>query len=305
MKFKLINEDIFLGDKTKFFTNGSKTIKLKPGDEIPDGFYLGRTFKTNPWNKGLTKETDERVVKNAEHTSQGLKGNIPWNKGLTKETNKSLQTVSSKVSQARKGKSSWNAGLTKETDERVKKSGEKQSKTKKENPPNSWSKGLTKETDDRIKKISDKMKGHKSFITDWETQKKKEYITKKKNNTFNSSKPEQELIKELQLEFGESNVIAPYRDERYPFNCDAYIKSEDLFIEYQGTWYHGTHPFDPFNEKDLELLNTWKLKSKTNSTYAYAIKVWTEIDPKKLNIFRKNNLNFKLIYPKENLIISK
>uniref|UniRef100_A0A6M3M6P5 Putative homing endonuclease n=1 Tax=viral metagenome TaxID=1070528 RepID=A0A6M3M6P5_9ZZZZ len=35
--------------------------------------------KGTPWNKGLTKRTDERVKKWA-------KGCIPWNKGLTKET---------------------------------------------------------------------------------------------------------------------------------------------------------------------------------------------------------------------------
>lgn len=44
MKFKLI-ENVYNGEKIKFFTNGEKTIKLKPGDEIPDGFYIGRTFK--------------------------------------------------------------------------------------------------------------------------------------------------------------------------------------------------------------------------------------------------------------------
>lgn len=33
------------------------------------------------WNKGLTKETDERVRKNAEATGRTLKGCVPWNKG--------------------------------------------------------------------------------------------------------------------------------------------------------------------------------------------------------------------------------
>lgn len=47
MKFKLV-EDFYSGDSNKFFTDGVKTIKLNPGDEIPDGFYLGRTFKSNP-----------------------------------------------------------------------------------------------------------------------------------------------------------------------------------------------------------------------------------------------------------------
>ena len=40
--------------KKHFYTNGIKTIKLSDDDPIPEGFYKGRTFKVNPWNKGLT-----------------------------------------------------------------------------------------------------------------------------------------------------------------------------------------------------------------------------------------------------------
>ena len=82
------------------------------------------------WNKGLTKETDERVRKcseskmgfhHTEETKEKLseinkgkipinvwgEGHIPWNKGI-------------------KGQIAWNKGLTKEIDERVKQYGEKQ-----------------------------------------------------------------------------------------------------------------------------------------------------------------------------------
>lgn len=34
-----------------------------------------------PWNKGLTKDTDERVAKYAKGISESLKGHTPWNKG--------------------------------------------------------------------------------------------------------------------------------------------------------------------------------------------------------------------------------
>ena len=58
-----------------------------------------------PWNKGLTKETDERLKKYADSLRNYYEENkrIPWNKGLT-----GVQE-------------SWNKGLTKETDERLKK----------------------------------------------------------------------------------------------------------------------------------------------------------------------------------------
>lgn len=299
MKFKLI-------ESYKWYTNGIKTIKVYDSQTPPDGYYKGRIFNSNPWNKGLTKETDDRVLKNSQSTSKGLQGNIPWNKGLTKETSDSLKTVSDKVSKKMQGNIPWNKGLTKEVDDRIKKSGEKLSQTLSNSPRQSWNKGLTKETDQRIKKISDKLIGHESFISDWEQQKQKEYNTKKINHTFNYSKIEEDFIKELKDMYGEDDVVSPYRDVRYPFNCDAYIISQDLFIELNGTWYYGKHPFDPNNEEDIKILNIWKDKSKTMPrSYGWAIKVWTEIDPLKLETFRKNNLNFKIIYPKENVIIDR
>lgn len=50
-----------------------------------------------------------------------------------------------------------------------------------------------------------------------------------------------------------------------------------------------------------------KLKAELkgpSSRYWNIYKWWTQIDPLKLETFRKNNLNFKIIYP-NNLIITK
>jgi len=80
-----------------------------------------------PWNRGLTKETDERLRVHSERmkgNTYGFKpGNVPWNKG-------------------KKGVSGgWNRGLTKETDPRVKKHSERMrgNKLAKGTPP--WNKG--------------------------------------------------------------------------------------------------------------------------------------------------------------------
>ena len=48
--------------KKHYYTNGVSTIKVEDGQKPPDGFYKGRTFKSNPWNKGLTKESSEKVL---------------------------------------------------------------------------------------------------------------------------------------------------------------------------------------------------------------------------------------------------
>jgi len=53
-------------------------------------------------------------------------GKVPWNKGLTKETNESMR----KVSVTLLGNFAWNTGLTKETDERVSKGAKNMKGTK-------------------------------------------------------------------------------------------------------------------------------------------------------------------------------
>lgn len=66
------------------------------------------------WNKGLTKETDERVKKNAEAIKEAL-SNIP------EDTREKLRESGRKNVKFAEG---WNLGLTKETDPRVAKNAE-------------------------------------------------------------------------------------------------------------------------------------------------------------------------------------
>jgi len=85
------------------------------------------TIKRIPWNKGLTKNTDERVKKNVDSMTitkqnQGITGEVrPWNVGLTKETSTSVlhnaeAVKATKIMQFASGdKIPWNKGLTKET----------------------------------------------------------------------------------------------------------------------------------------------------------------------------------------------
>lgn len=297
MKIQRLDEATF-----KFYTNGNKTIKVYDGETPPDGFRPGRTFNAKAWNKGLTKETDPRVKAGVEKSVEIRRKNgsydNPWNKGLTKETDDRLLDISVKVSQSTQGRTPWNKGIP-ATDSRK----EKQSQSMMGKTP--YNKGQTKDINPSLKSASDKLLGHKCFVTDWEEAKRKEYLTKKLNGTFNTSRPEKEMIASLIAEFGEGDVIHPYRDERYPFNCDAYIKSLDLFIEFNGTIEHNRRPFDKTNPEHIAEVNRFLKKAKLSgehSRYWNIIKWWTEIDPKKLETFRKNKLNFKIIYP-NNLII--
>lgn len=83
-----------------------ETKKISMGEEV-HVFDKDRTS----WNKGLTKETDERIKRIGEKIGKAQKekyerGAIPWNKGKTKETNKTLAETGRKISKALKGRES-------------------------------------------------------------------------------------------------------------------------------------------------------------------------------------------------------
>ena len=124
------------------------------------------------------------------------------------------------------------------------------------------------------------------------------YESKKKNHTFNTSKPEENGYKLLYNKFGFCNVKRQYRTELYPFACDFYIKSLDLYIEFNFYWTHGKHKFDSNNKDDVDKLNDLKIKYNNGEhpLYKGAIITWAKSDPKKFNTAKKNNLNYLAFY---------
>ena len=117
------------------------------------------------------------------------------------------------------------------------------------------------------------------------------------------SKIEKEFINYLKQNYP-NDFIYQYKSELYPFRCDFYIKSLDLYIEIQGTWQHGIHPFNENDMNDLYILNQLKNREsnalnilKLESTeYSNAINCWVNGDTKKRNIAKKNNLNYLEIF---------
>ena len=101
---------------------------------------LGKSYKgmgakkgSKPWNKGLTKETDERLMKLSKKVSgrtlteshkknigEAGKGRVAWNKGLPSPRKgiSPSEATKKKISISHmgigKGKAPWNKGLTKE-----------------------------------------------------------------------------------------------------------------------------------------------------------------------------------------------
>lgn len=100
----------------------------------------------------------------------------------------------------------------------------------------------------------------------------------------------------LETKFGK--VLWQYMNKKYPFLCDFYIPSLDLYIEYQGFWTHGYKPYEG-TEEDLAKVNLWKkrsvdkkLKDSTRNMYQGAIEVWTKKDVLKRKTAKENGLNW-------------
>lgn len=118
----------------------------------------------------------------------------------------------------------------------------------------------------------------------------KEIETKRIRKTLTTSKFEENVYQLLLEKFSE--VKRQYKSELYPHHCDFYIPSINTYIEIQGNWTHGKHPFDPNNPKDHEQKQFLEEKAKTSKYYAVALNVWTISDPSKRETAKKNNLNY-------------
>ena len=139
----------------------------------------------------------------------------------------------------------------------------------------------------------------KLMLEKWQNTnfREKIYNTKKKNNSFNKSKQEEFIYELLNTLLGEQDIIRQHNTDEYPFNCDFYIKSLDLYIEYQGFYTHNFRPFDKNNKNDVEEANVLLLK------YKDVWETWTIRDVKKRETAKKNNLNYIELWSIEEAII--
>lgn len=305
-----------------WYTNDIDEIKVTNGNVPPEGFHRGRkpvseetrmkmskSQKGHPiyrktTNKGM--KYSDQACKNMSYAKQKflennpgwtsstsfVKGQNAWNKGIPmKDESKK------KLSESRKG-----SRISEETKEKISKklkgrilSDEHKRKIGKGNIGK-------KIPDEQRKKISETKKGQHLSIESLKSFRKNSYATKKKNNSFNISKPEDRTYEKLINKFKKEDVIRQYRDEnRYPFNCDFYIKSMDLFIECNFLWTHGHHPFDESSIEDIKTLEEWKNKSADSKYYQLAIEVWTKRDVLKRQTMIDNKLNYFVAYKEDDI----
>ena len=154
-------------------------------------------------------------------------------------------------------------------------------------------------TDEQRQNIADKIADALINKSEEEKQLIQEAInkTKRENNTFSTSTQEDLFYERLLEIFDEEEIIRQYNSERYPFNCDFYIKPLDLFLELNLFSSHGPAPFDAANEKHQQRLKRMKERlAKGKEMYQDMIEVWTIRDPIKFKIAAENNLNYVALY---------
>ena len=130
-----------------------------------------------------------------------------------------------------------------------------------------------------------------------EELKRKQHLSAKNNGHCSTSKFEEYAYEQLINKFGKDDIIRQYYSDVYPYNCDFYIQSLNIYIEIQGSQFHHFHPFNENNIDDINELN--RLKQKNTPQYESMIKVWTIIDPLKRKIAKDSNLNFYEFYTKQ------
>ena len=115
-----------------------------------------------------------------------------------------------------------------------------------------------------------------------------------KNHTFKSSLPEDNLYELLCMCFDKSDIERQYISEEYPFACDFYIKSCNLYIELNASWTHGCHWYDMRSNNDVRIVNEWR--GKNTAYYDNAISTWTQRDVKKRCLAGIHNLNYVVFW---------
>ena len=140
-----------------------------------------------------------------------------------------------------------------------------------------------------------KNKEYMSYLMSSYEMQERRYDAMKRNHTFNSSSTEEELFLYIKSRF--PKVIRQYKDKnRYPYFCDFYIPELDYFIELQGYYTHGKHPFDPNSNEDLQLIEYYKKKYGED---CQPITIWSIKDVEKRNCAKRNHLNFKEVWSLE------
>lgn len=279
----------------KKYTNGKISKFFFPGEQ-PSGWVLGCTDDYRKKSSAGTKRTwcnsEYREKQKAIRTSSEFKErsrNIARKSWMKDNTDRRI-----KISSALKTFYSTEEGKE-VASKRQKKTWQNQEYREKQTKLLiECHKDMYREHPEYREKLSTASK--KNWEANHEQRLMQQYVTKSRNNSWNTSSLEENFFEILKSIYPESDIFRQYKDPRYPFYCDFYVKSEDWFIEIQGSWVHGKHPYDANDPEDIATLEQMKIKAETSDFYKSAIKVWTITDPLKMKTAKENNLKISYIY---------
>lgn len=116
-------------------------------------------------------------------------------------------------------------------------------------------------------------------------------------NVF-ASIAEKEAFDMLVSRFGRKDVFYQYGlhplDKRYPYPCDFYIKSLDLFIEFHFHYSHGRHWYDENNHDDQ--LRVKHLLESDNITSIKSVQTWCVKDIEKREKARSSGIKYLVFF---------
>ena len=294
--------------KKHWYTNDIEEAMFLEGQE-PDGWHRGRAkaiceqISKTEHGKVVAPEVIERIAAKHRGMPSPMKDRSQSEEakkkiGAASKGRKWSEATRKKFIAARKGKP-----LSEKAKRNIAKAHKGQV---------AWNKGLTgfKQSEETKQKKSKALLGHKHSAAAKVKMKKiasdpahieKIMATKRLNKTFNSSKPEEDFYTELLQLFNKFDIKRQYKDDRYPFNCDFYIQSLDLFIELNLNWTHGGHKYDANNIADKIKVEKWQEKAKYSAYYLNAVETWTIRDIKKFNIASSSKINYLVAYNKKDI----
>ena len=146
-------------------------------------------------------------------------------------------------------------------------------------------------------------------------QKQKEFATKKANGSFNTSKIAEhckQLLRDAGFKVDVDNCEVPYPTAKH-LHCDVKLDELDLWIEFHYCHFHGPKPYhEPYNENNIEHLAAVEFlykkfeetpkNSKGTNQYGRMLYTWTDLDVRKRQCAKDNNLNWIAFYTYEEFL---
>lgn len=124
----------------------------------------------------------------------------------------------------------------------------------------------------------------------------KGFATKRLNGTWATSVSEEALYQMLCGVFGAADVRREFVSPMYPWHCDFYVPSRDMYVELNASWTHMGHWYDGSDVDDVAELSDLMHKGVQSKYYANTVRVWAGYDVLKRVTASKNRLNYVVFW---------